>query len=73
MGYHINLPLKERRKILVNNIKGDLSNYSETIKRLNVLSIYNMYKHPDTSKKIKRDISYLQKQFPKGSTYRIYS
>lgn len=72
MGYHVNLPLKERRKILTNNIRADLSNYSETIKRLNVLSIYNMYKHPETSKKIKRDISFLQKKFPKESQYRIY-
>lgn len=69
MGYHIDMPLKKRRSILRNNIKKDLANYSETIKRLNVLVIYNKNRYPETSKRAKRDLAYIQKTFgsPKPS------
>lgn len=63
IGYHLDMPLKKRRSILRKNIRQGLVNYSETIKRLNVLVIYNKNRHPETSKRAKRDLTYIQKTF----------
>ena len=59
-GYHTADLAKDRRSLLKKLIKTKVSTYSQIIKRLNVLAIYNKNRHPDTSDKIRRDIRHLQ-------------
>jgi adenylate kinase/ribonuclease R len=59
--YHIKDTMKTRRSILKKLLRKD--SYSTIIKRLNVLSIYNKNRYPEISKKVKSDISYIQKNF----------
>jgi hypothetical protein len=60
-GYHIDLPETQRHNILLNLLKSDTDSYSQLIKRLNIIGIYNKYKHPEIEKKIRKDIAFLQK------------
>lgn len=60
-GYHVNDLVKDKRKMLDWYVKKD--GYSTIIKRLNVLAIYNKNRDPKMSKKVKNDISYLQKKY----------
>ena len=60
-GYHIKDTMKTRRSILKKLLRKD--SYSTIIKRLNVLSIYNKNRYPEISKKVKSDISFIQKNF----------
>mgnify|MGYP000879853443 CR=1 FL=1 len=64
-GYHIDFPEKQRRNILLNLLKSDTASYSQLIKRLNIIGIYNKYNHPETEKKIRKDIAFLQKYMSK--------
>ena len=66
-GYHIDLSAKKRRSILHNVLRKREATYSEVVKRLNVLVIYNKNRHPEISRKIKRDIDYVHKHFQKYS------
>lgn len=59
-GYHVSSLAKDRRSLLKKLIKTKVSTYSQIIKRLNVLAIYNKKRHPDVSDKIRRDIRHLQ-------------
>jgi hypothetical protein len=59
LGYHVTDPLKMRRSILKKIVK-DMP-YDKLIKRLNVLSIYNINRNPEISQKINRDIKFIQK------------
>lgn len=54
----------ERRQ----NLKKDVKKlgYSEVIKELNVLALYNKNLHPTTSKKIKKDMKFLGQEFRPG-------
>lgn len=61
-GYHVDDPLKVKRKMLEWYI--DKDGYSTVIKRLNVLAIYNKNRNEKMSNKIKRDIKFLQKKYP---------
>ena len=69
-GYHIDMPLKQRRSLLKNILRKDLATYSEVVKRLNVLSIYNKNRHPEISKRVIRDMRYIQKSTKRKSTKR---
>ena len=69
-GYHIDMPLKSRRSLLKNILRKDLATYSEVVKRLNVLSIYNKNRHPEISKRVIRDMRYIQKTSKRKSTKR---
>ncbi len=60
-GYRIKDTMKSRRSILKKLLKKN--SYSTIIKRLNVLSIYNKNRNPEISKKVKSDISFIQKNF----------
>lgn len=60
-GYHVDDPLKVKRRMLESYIKKD--GYSTVIKRLNVLVIYNKNKNEKLSNKVKRDIKFLQKKY----------
>jgi hypothetical protein len=60
-GYRIKDTMKSRRSILKKLLKKN--SYSTIIKRLNVLSIYNKNRYPEISKKVKSDISFIQKNF----------
>jgi hypothetical protein len=62
-GYHVNDPLKVKRRMLESYIKKD--GYSTVIKRLNVLVIYNKNRNEKLSNKVKRDIKFLQKKYSK--------
>jgi hypothetical protein len=62
-GYSIHDTMVNRRSILKNLLLK--TPYSTIIKRLNVLAIYNKNRYPETSSKIKRDMSFLQKTFSK--------
>jgi serine/arginine repetitive matrix protein 2 len=66
-GYHVYLPEKKRRSLLKFLLSRKKASYSEIIKRLNVLSIYNKRKHPETTRKVKRDIDFLHKHYQKYS------
>lgn len=61
--YHIDLPEKKRRSILKNLLSKGEATYSEIIKRLNVLVIYNKRRYPETSRKAKRDLDFIQRQY----------
>lgn len=54
----------ERRKNLDKSVKE--MGYSEVIKELNVLAVYNKNLHPATSKKIKKDMKYLGDKYRPG-------
>jgi hypothetical protein len=60
-GYSVNDSIKARRSILKKLLQKNP--YASIIKRLNVLSIYNKNRYPETSKKVKSDISYIQKKY----------
>lgn len=60
-NYHIKDPIRVRRDILMKLLETRQTTYSEMIKRINVLSIYNKNKNPDMSNRFIRDISFLQK------------
>jgi len=63
--YHVDLPEKKRRSILENLLSKGKATYSEIIKRLNVLVIYNKRRHPETSRKAKRDLDFIHRQHKK--------
>ena len=58
-GYHIDLPMKERHAALKKAYKA--YGYSKLVKRLNILVVYNKYKHPKTSEIAHKDMEYIQK------------
>jgi hypothetical protein len=60
-GYHVDMPLDTRRSLLKKILRTGLATYSEVVKRLNVLSIYNKNRHPEISKRVIRDMRYIQK------------
>jgi hypothetical protein len=66
-GYHIDLPAKKRRSLLKRLLSKKKATYSEIVKRLNVLVIYNKRRHPETSVKVKRDIDFVHRNFAKYS------
>ena len=66
-GYHIDLPEKKRRSLLKFLLDRKRATYSEIIKRLNVLSIYNKRRHPETSRRAKRDMDFVHKHYQKYS------
>jgi septum formation topological specificity factor MinE len=66
-GYHIDFSAKKRRSILHSLLRKRKATYSEVVKRLNVLVIYNKNRHPEVAHKIKRDIDYVHKYFQKYS------
>jgi hypothetical protein len=62
---------RNRRSLLKKILKNKWATFSEVIKRLNVLSIYNKNRYPEKSTKIKRDIQYVEKDLIKYSkTYK---
>jgi hypothetical protein len=61
-GYHMSDKAYTRRKHLLDLIKQNHATYSEVIKRLNVLSIYNKNRAPELSTILRRDINYLQRR-----------
>ena len=67
-GYHVDNLARDRRSLLKSLIRSRRATFSEIIKRLNVLVIYNKRKHPETSKKIKRDLDYIERHM---SQYRL--
>ena len=69
-GYHVDMPLDARRSLLKNILRKNLATYSEVVKRLNVLSIYNKNRHPEISKRVIRDMRYIQKSSKRKSTKR---
>jgi hypothetical protein len=64
-GYHVDNLARDRRSLLKSLIRSKRATFSEIIKRLNVLVIYNKRKHPETSKKIKRDLDYIERHMSK--------
>jgi hypothetical protein len=67
-GYHVDSLARDRRSLLKRLIRSRRATFSEIIKRLNVLVIYNKRKHPETSKKVKRDLDYIERHM---SQYRL--
>lgn len=64
-GYHVDSLAKDRRSLLKRLIRSKRATFSEIIKRLNILVIYNKRKHPETSKKVKRDLDYIERHMSK--------
>ena len=64
-GYHINTPAKGRRSLLKRILSKRKATYSEVVKRLNVLVIYNKRRHPEISMKVKTDIDYIHRHLTK--------
>jgi hypothetical protein len=60
-GYSVYDLARDRRKLLVKLIKTGNSTYSQIIKRLNVLVIYNKNRYPDIADKVLRDLEYIQR------------
>jgi hypothetical protein len=58
-GYHIDLPMKERHTALKKAYKA--YGYSKLIKRLNILVVYNKYKHPEIASIAHKDMEFIQK------------
>ena len=58
-GYSLKLGLKERRNILDKLVK--IYGYSNIIKKLNLLYVYNKNNYPENALKFRRDILYLQR------------
>lgn len=67
VGYRIKDPAYIRRAILREIIVYKEATYSQVIKRLNVLAIYNKNKSPKTAAKIRSDISYVQDKLKRYS------
>ena len=57
--YHVHMPLKERQESLRKAYKA--YGYSTLIKRLNILAVYNKYKHPDIVDIVHKDMDYIRK------------
>lgn len=57
--YHVHMPLKERQESLRKAYKA--YGYSTLIKRLNILAVYNKYKHPDIVEIVHKDMEYVRK------------
>jgi hypothetical protein len=64
-GYHVNTPAKGRRSLLKRILSKRKATYSEIVKRLNVLVIYNKRRHPEISAKVKTDIDYIHRHLTK--------
>ena len=64
-GYHVNTPAKGRRSLLKRILSKRKATYSEVVKRLNVLVIYNKRRHPEISTKVKTDIDYIHRHLTK--------
>ena len=62
-GYHVDNTLEKKHKLFKKLLSKKEITYSELIKRLNILAIYNKRKHPDISKKVRKDIKYIQEHF----------
>ena len=60
-GYTLNDKLAVRRKVLSDYAKK--KGWSEVVKHLNVLYIYNKNKHPITAMRFKRDLKFIQRTF----------
>ena len=58
-NYHIDMPLKERQLALRKAYKA--YGYSKLIKRLNILAVYNKYKHPEIEDIAQKDMDYVRK------------
>lgn len=80
-GYHIRDLARTRRDVLAKILRKQGSRYSQVIKRLNVLGIYNKNRHPDITAIVHKDIKYIQRHFghlaktkrsPKKSVKRSY-
>jgi hypothetical protein len=66
-GYHVDMSAKSRRSLLKRLLSKRKATYSQIIKRLNVLKIYNKNRHPEISEKIKRDIDFVHRHYEKYS------
>lgn len=66
-GYHVDDLQRNRRSLLKKILKNKWATFSEVVKRLNVLSIYNKNRYPEKSQKIKRDMHYVEKDLIKYS------
>lgn len=58
-GYSLKLKLKDRRSILDRLVK--VYGYSNIIKKLNLLYVYNKNNHPENALKFRRDMIYIQR------------
>ena len=58
-GYSLKLKLKDRRNILDKLVK--VYGYSNIIKKLNLLYVYNKNNYPENAQKFRRDMIYIQK------------
>lgn len=58
-GYSLKLSLKDRRNILDRLVK--VYGYSNIIKKLNLLYVYNKNNHPENALKFRRDMLYVQR------------
>ena len=60
-GYHVDMLMKDRRALLKKILRNNWATYSELVKRLNVLAIYNKNRNPELSKRVQMDMHYIQR------------
>lgn len=60
-GYHVDMLMKDRRALLKKILRNNWATYSEVVKRLNVLAIYNKNRNPELSKRVQMDMHYIQR------------
>lgn len=60
-GYTLSLKRSDRR-VLLDKLAKKMG-WSNIVKKLNVLYIYNMNRHPENAGKFRRDMYYIQKKF----------
>jgi hypothetical protein len=71
-NYHVDLPVKERQEALKKAYKA--YGYSTLIKRLNILAVYNKYKHPEIVDIVQKDMDFIRKlDEPKSGKHRTLS
>lgn len=61
-GYRVNDPAKDRRGILMRIIDTGFATYTEVMRRLNVLAIFNKNKNPAMTEKIRKDMDFLRRR-----------
>lgn len=66
-GYHVDNLQRDRRSLLKKILKNKWATFSEIIKRLNTLAIYNMNRYPEKTEKIRKDMKYVETELIKYS------
>ena len=62
-GYKMDDVAKSRRAVLETMLKTKKATYAQLIRRLNVLAIFHKNKSPQRTERVRKDITYVQRNF----------